>query len=69
MVEFLLVTCDEAGPLTHFWGDLPFRWLQPSCDLAQGAVKVTSRDNLVRYRAHHRSLEPWRWRAAESLVA
>ena len=72
MIEFVLVTPEHAGPVTRFWGDIPFRWLEPLTDcsvrLADGDLAVASCANLIRYRRRHRSFEPWRWRDPGSLV-
>lgn len=71
--ELLLVTREEAGPVTRFWGDRPFHWLEPLSDctigVAEADLAIVSRANLVRYRQLHSSLEPWRWRDPSSLVA
>lgn len=61
MVEFTWVA---PGLVTHFWGDVEFRWLDP---LAQNApvqmedfsFQVVSATNLQRYREIHRTTEPW----------
>ena len=73
VLEFLLVTREAAGPVTRFWGDRQFHWLEPLGDraihLAEVDLAVASSDNLIRYRRLHCSLEPWRWRDPASLVA
>ncbi len=69
MVEFTWVA---PGLVTPFWGDVTFHWLDP---LAHGApveidgfsFPIVSAPNLQRYRALHRTTEPWRWREASPL--
>ncbi len=68
MVEFTLV---EPGPVTHFWGDVEFRWLLPLAHDGTIAIDgvtlpTVSAANLLRYRELHRTTEPWRWRAPAS---
>ncbi|MDQ7248154.1 nucleotidyltransferase domain-containing protein [Dongia sedimenti] len=65
MVEFTLV---EPGPVTRFWGDVEFRWLEPLAHdgplaIDGVALPTVSAANLLRYRELHRTTEPWRWRA------
>ncbi len=73
MVEITLVEQDDDGPVTLFWGDVPFRWLIPlACPTAlfRAGQRLTlaTRENLQHYRSHHRSTQPWRWRDPGSLV-
>lgn len=68
MVEFTLV---EPGPVTHFWGDVEFRWLLPpahdgTIESDGVALPIVSAANLLRYRELHRTTEPWRWREPAS---
>jgi hypothetical protein len=63
MVEVTLVL---PGPVTHFWGDIPFYWLDPlhhtpSIEIEGASVSVVSAANLLRYQQLHRTTEPWRW--------
>lgn len=73
VLEFLLVIREAGGPVTRFWGDRPFHWLEPLGDRAihvtEAILAVATADNLVRYRRLHGSMEPWRWRDPASLVA
>lgn len=71
MVEMLLVQEDGGVAWTSFWGDVRFVWMLPLaeyCTLGGQQLLAASRDNLRRYRANHRSTEPWRWRDPASLA-
>lgn len=71
MVEVLLVQEESGVAWTSFWGDVRFEWALPLaeyCNLDGHRLPVASRDNLRRYRANHRSTEPWRWRNPASLT-
>ena len=64
MVELMLV---EPGLVTHFWGDVPFYWLDPlphseAIEIDGVSASVVSTANLLRYQQLHRMTEPWRWR-------
>ena len=72
MVEALLAQREECGTrCTWFWGDRRFVWLEPLA--APGALQGTtvtcvSGENLQRFRALYREIEPWRWQDPGSLV-
>ncbi len=64
MVELFLVKPDGDRLETLFWGDVPYVWSSPLCceaTLAGTAIQCTSIENMVRFRAEHYSLQPWRW--------
>lgn len=70
-VEVTLVEHDGDGPITRFWGDVPFRWLAPlgrAVPRGDGHLLVVTPANLARYRSLHRATQPWRWRDPASLV-
>ena len=72
-VETTLVEDADGSPMTHFWGDVPFRWLAPLATTALVAptirpFAVVSAANLVRFRALYATTQPWRWRDPASLV-
>ncbi|MGI9385422.1 MAG: hypothetical protein ACR2PO_19905 [Methyloligellaceae bacterium] len=74
MVEIILVERDAVGPITQFWGDVPFRWIEPlgvsvRPSAQDKAFSVTSPENLARYQSHHATIQPWRWKDPASLVA
>lgn len=61
LVETILVQRSGEAPYTLFWGDVRFDWSIPlaeSCDLGGHRLQRVSRENLQRYRANHRSVEP-----------
>jgi hypothetical protein len=69
--EITLVEHDCEGHVTHFWGDVPFRWLVPLSQaepaLSKGrSFPVVTRENLAHYRRLHRTTQPWRWRDSAS---
>jgi hypothetical protein len=71
LVEVTLVQELDGAVLTWFWGDVRFEWLRPlaeDCELGGHRLAAASRENLRRYRARHRSIEPWRWQDPASLV-
>ncbi|MEO9875415.1 MAG: hypothetical protein ABJM26_22725 [Anderseniella sp.] len=64
MVELFLVKPNGDRLETLFWGDVPYVWSSPLCcegTLASTAIQCTSIENMVRFRAEHYSLQPWRW--------
>jgi hypothetical protein len=72
-IEITLVEHDRAGPVTRFWGEVPFRWLVPvgQAELASSVVRsfpVVTQENLARYRRLRRATQPWRWRDPAALV-
>lgn len=76
MVELILVKRDAVGPVTYFWGDVPYRWIEPLTVSVQagsgsgdGSFSVISPENLTRFEARYATLQPWRWREPGSLVA
>ena len=74
MVEVTLVERGPGGPVTRFWGDVPFRWLTPlACRVGlpeRGrAIEVLTAANLAHYRAHHRETRPWRWQDPAMRIA
>jgi hypothetical protein len=72
MVEAVLVQQEDGTAFTWFWDDVRFEWLAPladDCLLGGHWLPAASRENLQRYRALHRSTEPWRWRDPASLVS
>jgi hypothetical protein len=73
LVELTLVQDAAAGPVTFFWGDVPFHWLAPLAEATPVMIDgrtcaVASAANLVRYRQLHRATQPWRWRDPISAV-
>jgi len=73
-IEITLVEHDCDGPVTLFWGDIPFRWLVPlgQAEPASSVVRplpVVTRETLTHYRRFHRVRQPWRWRDPASIVA
>ncbi len=69
MVEITQVRLEHGAPVTWFWGDVRYEWLQPlaeRCRLAQVPVLAASSANLQRYRRLHRTTEPWRWREPDA---
>jgi hypothetical protein len=65
--EILLIRDACARPVTWFWGDVPLFWQVPvardrTVSTAGHRFEVVSAANLRLYRAHHRDLQPWRWR-------
>jgi hypothetical protein len=69
--EILLVGNWRKRPVTWFWGDLPLFWLTPVAHVRavlRGGERfqVVSAANLRLYRARHRDLQPWRWRAIQN---
>jgi hypothetical protein len=73
MVEVTLVQPGSDGPVTRFWGDVPFRWLAPlgrrvPVAGAARSLAVATAGNLARYRALHTEMQPWRWRDPAMLV-
>jgi hypothetical protein len=71
MVEVTLVQRTDQGAFTLFWGDVPFAWelpLDAECILDGQPVSTASRINLIRYREHHASTQPLRWKDPASLV-
>ncbi|MCG8562352.1 MAG: hypothetical protein MI824_21335 [Hyphomicrobiales bacterium] len=74
MVEFILVERDAMGSVTYFWGDVPYRWIEPltvSVQAGSGneSFSVISPENLAHFEAQYATLQPWRWREPGSLVA
>jgi hypothetical protein len=71
LVEVTLVQELGEAIVTWFWGDVHFEWQHPLaayCELGGHHLAAASRENLRRYRACHRSLEPWRWQDPASLI-
>lgn len=65
MIEITLVQREGDTAVTWFWGDVRFEWVQPlaeACILAGQALRAVSQVNLKRFRALHKTTEPWRWR-------
>jgi hypothetical protein len=72
LVEVVLVRQENGVAVTWFWGGVRFEWLAPladDCFLGGHRLPAASRENLQRYRALHRSTEPWRWQDRASLVS
>jgi hypothetical protein len=72
-VEVTLVQNKDEAPVTHFWGDIPYRWLVPLDEpepvlTSVRPLAVVSRENLIQYRRSHHTTQPWRWRDPASLV-
>lgn len=72
LCEIILVQESETRPVTYYWGDVPFEWLQPflhleSVDLCGNPATVVSSANLRRYRDLWRQTQPHRWRNPDSL--
>ena len=66
MVELILVQPGGDRLETLFWGDITYVWSSPlSCEgmLAGRTIQCASAENLVRFRAEHYSIQPWRWEA------
>jgi hypothetical protein len=69
--EILLIRDWRVRPVSWFWGDVPLFWQAPiahslAVSRAGRHFKVVSAANLRLYRARHRDLQPWRWRAFPS---
>ncbi len=67
LCEITLVTQDDVGPVTYFWGDLAYRWEQPLLHpeviaFGSSSFSVVSAPNLVKYRIDRKSRQPDRWR-------
>jgi hypothetical protein len=70
MIEITRVEPDNDDLVTWFWGDVRYVWLQPLTEshmLAGRACHIVSPANLQRFRALHKSTQPWRWREPASL--
>lgn len=71
LCEITLVQ-EREGPLTLFWGDVPFRWDTPllhgvSVEVGREPISVVSANNLKRYRDLHKDTQPHRWRDPQAL--
>lgn len=65
MVELVLVQPGGDRLETLFWGDVTYVWSSPlSCEgfLVGERVRCATVENLVRFRAEHSSVQPWRWK-------
>lgn len=72
LCEIVLVQDSETRPVTYYWGDVPFEWLQPflhfeSVELGGDPATVVSSANLRRYRDLWRRTQPHRWKNPDSL--
>lgn len=71
LCEITLVQ-EREGPITLFWGDVPFRWDTPLqhgalVDVGGEPISVVSANNLKRYRDLHKDTQPYRWRDPQAL--
>lgn len=71
--EIVLVQLEPDGPITWFWGDVPFRWETPllhaeTVSIEGRSQSILSPANLHAIRTRHRETQPWRWQDPASLV-
>ncbi|MRH96353.1 hypothetical protein GH784_13770 [Agrobacterium sp. CNPSo 675] len=71
LCEITLVQ-EREGPITLFWGDVPFRWNTPLLhkalvDVCGQPISVVAANNLKRYRDLHNDTQPHRWRDPQAL--